>query len=134
MAAEQDSNPETSCDTKSDGPDLLNTFESKAQAARTYAQYMQKEMSRGVPLTAMSRHLIGFFQQQRGARQWRRTLSSIDRNLSDATGLVEKALAAVEPQTADGELSAQTSPAAMGSEASIASTAGQAAPGLVARN
>jgi len=80
---------------------LKQAFEFKAHAARAYAEYMQTEMSRGVPLTAMSRHLIGFFQQQRGARLWRRTLSTIDRNNTDPTTLVDQALAAVEPNAGD---------------------------------
>ena len=124
--------------------DPIQTFECKAQAAREYAQYMQKEMARGVPLTAMSRHLIGFFQQQRGARQWRRTLSSIDRSMTDAIGLVEKALAAVEPQVTDGSVAAGVSPVALAvdapgkvpkvSQSTTKLGAGHAASAAVARN
>jgi len=112
--------------------DPLQVFETKALAARKYALYMQKEMGRGVPLTAMSRHLIGFFQQQRGARQWRRTLSSIDRSMSDAIGLVEQALAAVEPQDTD-ELSLQSLPGAVESVAGV-STADHTSGTVLARN
>jgi len=76
--------------------------------------------------------LIGFFQQQRGARQWRRTLSSIDRSMSDAIGLVEQALAAVEPQDTD-ELSLQSLPGGVESVAGV-STADHISGTVLARN
>jgi len=109
-------------------------FESKAHAARVYAEYMQREMSRGVPLTAMSRHLIGFFQQQRGARQWRRTLSTIDRNNTDPIALVERALATVEPQATDDECPDRGRPAIPDSTSGAAAESRLASNDQVARN
>ncbi len=73
--------------------DRVIEFDLKVAAARNYAEYMQIQIDKGVPVTAMSRHLIALFREQPGARQWRRTLSSINRSHTDAIALVEKALA-----------------------------------------
>ena len=73
----------------------LEQHERKCAAAIDYAEYMERQRSLGVPLTAMSRHLIGLFQHQPGARQWRRTLSSATRNSGDSRELVTQALASV---------------------------------------
>ncbi len=43
--------------------------------AYEYKDYMQKQISTGAPLRSMSRHLIGLFQGQPGARLFRRKLS-----------------------------------------------------------
>ncbi|MBO8085746.1 MAG: tRNA dihydrouridine(20/20a) synthase DusA [Marichromatium sp.] len=37
--------------------------------------YIQRELDAGVPLTAISRHLLGLFQGRPGARVWRRWIS-----------------------------------------------------------
>jgi tRNA-dihydrouridine synthase A len=37
--------------------------------------YAQRQLAAGVPLSAMSRHLLGLFQGQPGARAWRRRIS-----------------------------------------------------------
>ena len=73
----------------------LEQHERKCAAAIDYAEYMERQRSLGVPLTAMSRHLIGLFQHQPGARQWRRTLSSATRHSGDSRELVAQALASV---------------------------------------
>ncbi|MGE5153941.1 MAG: tRNA dihydrouridine(20/20a) synthase DusA, partial [Bdellovibrio bacteriovorus] len=40
-----------------------------------FLPYVGRELEAGVPLTAMSRHILGLFQGQPGARAWRRHLS-----------------------------------------------------------
>ena len=40
-----------------------------------YIAYMTERMSQGVPLSVMTRHVLGLFQHQVGARQWRQSLS-----------------------------------------------------------
>lgn len=40
-----------------------------------FLPYAERELAAGVPLTAMSRHLLGLFQGQPGARAWRRRIS-----------------------------------------------------------
>lgn len=37
--------------------------------------YLEQELSKGVPLARMTRHILGLFQGQPGARRWRRYLS-----------------------------------------------------------
>jgi tRNA-dihydrouridine synthase A len=41
-----------------------------------YKQYIQRELSRGTALNQMTRHILGLFQGEPGARAWRRHLSS----------------------------------------------------------
>ncbi|CRI67917.1 tRNA-dihydrouridine synthase A [Thiocapsa sp. KS1] len=38
--------------------------------------YVERELAKGTPLSAMSRHILGLFQGQPGARAWRRHLST----------------------------------------------------------
>ena len=40
-----------------------------------FLPYVERELARGTPLSAMSRHILGLFQGQPGARAWRRHLS-----------------------------------------------------------
>jgi tRNA-dihydrouridine synthase A len=40
-----------------------------------FLPYARRELAAGVPLSAMSRHLLGLFQGQPGARAWRRGIS-----------------------------------------------------------
>jgi tRNA-dihydrouridine synthase A len=42
---------------------------------RGYLGYVEAQLERGVPLHRMTRHLLGLFQGQPGARAWRRHLS-----------------------------------------------------------
>jgi tRNA-dihydrouridine synthase A len=37
--------------------------------------YIEQELSRGVRLQQITRHMLGLFQGQPGARAWRRTIS-----------------------------------------------------------
>lgn len=40
-----------------------------------FLHYVERELAGGTPLSAMSRHILGLFQGQPGARAWRRHLS-----------------------------------------------------------
>ncbi len=44
-------------------------------AIRSYVDYIAARLHEGVPLNAMTKHILGLFQGQRGARQFRRHLS-----------------------------------------------------------
>jgi tRNA-dihydrouridine synthase A len=57
-------------------------------------------MCRGVPLRAMTRHVLGLFQGVRGARAWRRMLSDASRLNSAGPELLLEALALVEREAA----------------------------------
>ncbi len=57
-----------------------------------YSPYMAQQLKQGVRLRTLIRHLLGFFQAQPGARQWRRYLS--EHGGDDASGIkvIEHAL------------------------------------------
>ena len=48
---------------------------SRKQVLEQYQRYIAEQLAHGVPLKAMSRHILGLFQGQPGARVWRQTLS-----------------------------------------------------------
>ena len=62
-----------------------------------YLPYIARELAHGAKLRALSRHLIGLFQGQPGARHWRRYLS--EHAGADLRGIqvVKSALELVEP-------------------------------------
>ncbi|MBK1693235.1 tRNA dihydrouridine(20/20a) synthase DusA [Chromatium weissei] len=47
----------------------------REQVLEQFLPYAAKQLAQGVPLSAMSRHLLGLFQGQPGARAWRRQIS-----------------------------------------------------------
>jgi tRNA-dihydrouridine synthase A len=49
---------------------------SRTQLVLDYLPYITTQLTEGVPFWKMSRHLMGIFQGQRGAKQWRSLLSS----------------------------------------------------------
>lgn len=48
---------------------------SRAEILENFIEYVEKQLAQGVPLQRMSRHILGLFQGQAGARAWRRHLS-----------------------------------------------------------
>ena len=46
-----------------------------------FLPYVERELAGGTPLSAMSRHILGLFQGQPGARAWRRHLRSEERRV-----------------------------------------------------
>jgi len=50
---------------------LVDGFE----AVSRYRPYMEKTLDSGIHLHAMTRHMLGLFGGQKGARRWRRILS-----------------------------------------------------------
>ena len=56
--------------------------------------YAERQMEQGVPLKSITRHMLGLFQGQPGAKRWRRTLSE-KAHLPDADpGLLRQAMPA----------------------------------------
>jgi len=45
------------------------------EVLHAYLPYMEQELAAGTPLHSMTRHILGLFQGQPGARAWRRTIS-----------------------------------------------------------
>jgi tRNA-dihydrouridine synthase A len=48
---------------------------SRQEVLERFIPYLERALGQGVPLSAMTRHILGLFQGQRGARAWRRHLS-----------------------------------------------------------
>ncbi len=66
------------------------------EAVRAYRAYMARKLAEGVPLSALTRPLLGLYQSVRGARTYRRLLSVDTHRPGAGLGLVEEALEAVE--------------------------------------
>lgn len=70
----------------------VDQIKTRQQIVKEYLVYMREQAKQGVPLTAMSRHLISLFQGLSGARAWRRMLSETVRQSSDGIGCIEEFL------------------------------------------
>lgn len=66
------------------------------EAVEKMFPYIERELQQGVPLGAITRHMLGAFQNQRGARQWRRYLSENAHKTGAGIEVVEKALSFVQ--------------------------------------
>jgi tRNA-dihydrouridine synthase A len=68
---------------------------SRAEAVEAHIPYITRKLEEGVPLHAMTRHMLGLFNAHPGGRAWRRTLS--ERAVRAGAGLevVRDALAGV---------------------------------------
>ena len=75
--------------------DIDPLLQTRIDVARQYAEYMDRQHSLGVPLSAMCRHLVALMQQIPGARLWRRTLSTNVNLQPNASELVESAIALI---------------------------------------
>ena len=65
------------------------------QAVAAYQSYMAGQLAGGVHLAAMTRHMLGLFHGQPGARTWRRILTVEGVKLGAGLEVVERALDAV---------------------------------------
>jgi tRNA-dihydrouridine synthase A len=59
-------------------------------------EYAAEQVARGVPLRAITRHMLGMMSGRAGARNWRRTLSEGVNRGSNSPGLMAEALRAAE--------------------------------------
>jgi tRNA-dihydrouridine synthase A len=69
---------------------------SPPDAIRAYEPYIAARLSEGASLHSMTRHMLGLFAGQPGARQWRRTLSEQAPRKGAGLEVLRAALAAVE--------------------------------------
>lgn len=69
---------------------------SRHEIVKRYIPYMEDQLSKGVRLASMTRHLLGLFQGRRGACAWRRYLSQHSHAKNQGIDLIEKALAYIE--------------------------------------
>jgi tRNA-dihydrouridine synthase A len=65
---------------------------SREAVVRAYLPYIESQLARGVPLHAITRHILGLFNGQRGGRQWRRFLSENANRKGAGIETVEQAL------------------------------------------
>jgi len=73
-----------------------------AEAVERYRPYMARELARGTQLAAMTRHMLGLFHGQPGARAWRRILTVDGVKPGAGLEVVDRALAAVSGAQASG--------------------------------
>jgi tRNA-dihydrouridine synthase A len=66
------------------------------EAVHAYLPYVRAQLRQGVPLAAMSRHMLGLFHGQRGARAWRRILTVEGARPEAGVEVIERGLAAIE--------------------------------------
>ena len=81
--------------------DLLATLDgrdapSRFEIAGRMADYADRCVAKGVPLHAITRHMLGLYHGQRGARLWRRHLGEEARNRKDGGALIREVAAACE--------------------------------------
>jgi len=68
----------------------------REQIVERMLPYIEREMARGVPLKAMTRHMLGLFQAVPGAKLWRRHLSENAHRSGAGPDVVETALSLVQ--------------------------------------
>lgn len=69
-------------------------------AILAYRDYVEHQLSEGVKLHSITRHMLGVFAGRPGARAWRRILSSEANKPGADWRVIEMALAAVDPERA----------------------------------
>jgi tRNA-dihydrouridine synthase A len=68
------------------------TPKTRIEVVRAYLAYVEARLDEGVPLARMSRHLVGLFLGQPGARAWRRSLSEQAHRPGAGAEVIEAAL------------------------------------------
>jgi tRNA-dihydrouridine synthase A len=71
-----------------------------AEAVARYRPYVERELSRGIHLAAMTRHMLGLFHGAPGARTWRRILTVEGVKAGAGVEVIDQALAAVSEAVA----------------------------------
>jgi tRNA-dihydrouridine synthase A len=68
----------------------------RLEAIEAFVPYVEKRLAEGVPLAAMTRHILGLFNGLKGARAWRRTLATDAVKPGAGLNVLRAALACVE--------------------------------------
>ncbi len=71
---------------------------SRHEIVRRFLGYVERQLGEGVPLHAMTRHILGLFNGQKGARAWRRHLSTAVHREHAGLEVIEEALNLVPEQ------------------------------------
>jgi len=69
---------------------------SRADVVHRMLPYIEQELAKGMPLTAMTRHMLGLYHGRPGARLWRRALTEDARRPGADAETVSRACADVE--------------------------------------
>lgn len=69
-----------------------NPLPTRIQIIEKLFPYIEKQINKGVPLKAMSRHLMGLFQGEPGAKSWRRYLSEHSYHFHADANIIKQAL------------------------------------------
>ena len=77
------------------GPDV-GPFE----AVQRYRPYVERQLARGIHMSAMTRHMLGLFHGRPGARAWRRILTVEGVKPGSGIEVIDAALEAVRPREA----------------------------------
>jgi tRNA-dihydrouridine synthase A len=67
----------------------------RREVAERYLDYVAARLAEGVPLSRMTRHMLGLFQGRRGARRWRRRLSEDTHAPGAGVEAIHEALASI---------------------------------------
>jgi tRNA-dihydrouridine synthase A len=70
------------------------------EAVEAYRGYVARQLATGTHLAAMTRHMLGFFHGEPGARTWRRILTVEGVRPGAGLEVIDRALAAVTPAPA----------------------------------
>ena len=77
------------------GQPAASAPESRHAVIEAFLPYLEAQCARGVPLHAMTRHILGLFNGQPGARLWRRYISENAPSRTAGPEVVRQALAFV---------------------------------------
>lgn len=69
---------------------------SRLDVLESYMEYMQNQMSEGVYLKSMSRHILGLFTGEKGAKAWRRHISENAHKEGAGIEVIEKAASFIQ--------------------------------------
>ena len=69
---------------------------SRASILQAYLPFVDQELAEGCPLTQLTRHILGLFQGQPGARRWRQHLSEHAHRRGAGRAVIEDAWALLE--------------------------------------
>ena len=71
----------------------------RRQVIEAMLPFIDKQLAAGIPLNRITRHILGLFQGQTGARAWRRELSENAVKKGAGLEVVTKALSHIQPNT-----------------------------------
>lgn len=71
------------------------------EIVEAFIPYVECRLGEGVPLNAMTRHILGLFQGERGARAWRRHLSENAHKPGADVSVLVDALSKIDPADID---------------------------------